>query len=336
VRRERPRFPYPIPPRALLAWLLLIGTVLASPVAWGQRTQPARIGVLTEGWGPTPAAVGLRDGLQALGQREGEHFDLGVRFTQGDIGALPAAARELVAAGSDVIFATSANGARAAQQATTTIPIVFAEVVGDPVKQGLVRSFARPGGNMTGVSSLAIELNPKRLELFKELVPGLKKVLVVYEPSDVDAVASARLYREAARQLGLQLLERTPRSQEEVREIIARARRPEVDGIVVTPGLALNIAGVMLDAAQRQQVPTMFNGTFWVERGGLAGYGPDFYESGRQAARLVFKILKGEKPADIPVETNGRIELAINLKAARALDLQVGQALLQRADRIIQ
>lgn len=319
--------------RALLACLLAIGCFLMAPVAWGQR--PVRIGVLTEGWGPTPATVGLRDGLQALGYRQGEQFDLGVRFTQGDVAALPAAARELVAAGSDIIFTTSSNGARAAQQATQTVPIVFAEVVGDPVKLGLVRSFARPGGNTTGVSSLAIELNPKRLEIFKELVPDLKRVLVIYDPSDPDAVASARVYREAARQLGLQLLERMPRSQEEVREIVARARRPEVDGIVVTPGLALNIPGAMLDAAQRQQVPTMFNGTFWVERGGLAGYGPDFYESGRQAARLVFKILKGEKPADIPVETNARIELAINIKAARALNLQVGQALLQRADRII-
>jgi putative ABC transport system substrate-binding protein len=106
-------------------------------------------------------------------------FHIGVRFTQGDVGALPLAARELVAAGSDVIFATTTSAARAAQQATTVTPIVFAEIVGDPVKLGLVRSFARPGGNMTGVSTLAIELNSKRLELFKELVPGLKRVLLI-------------------------------------------------------------------------------------------------------------------------------------------------------------
>lgn len=318
------------------ALLVIASGSLDAVAVWAQRGEPARIGVLTDSWGPTPATVGLRDGLEALGYRDGEQFHIGVRFTQGNVGALPAAARDLVAAGSHVIFATSTNAARAAQQATATTPIVFAEVVGDPVKLGLVRSFARPGGNTTGVSTLAIELNPKRLELFKELVPGLKRVLMVLDATDVDAVPALHAYREAARQLGIQLLERTVKSQAEAREVIATARRPEVDGVVMGPSLALNIPGAMLDAALRQQVPTMFNGAFWVERGALASYGADFYESGRQAARLVFKILKGEKPESIPVETNGRIEFAINLKAARGLNLQIGQALLQRADRIIE
>jgi putative tryptophan/tyrosine transport system substrate-binding protein len=224
-----------------------------------------------------------------------------VRFTQGDVVALLPAARDLVSAGSDIIFATSANGARAAQQATSVIPIVFAEVVGDPVKLGLVRSFSRPGGNVTGVSTLAIELIPKRLEIFKELVPGLKRVLLIYDPSDADGVASVGAYREAAKHLGIQLVEKTPRSQEEAREAVARVRRSDVDGIVApASGLALNIPGAVLDATARRQMPTMFGGSFWVERGGLVGYGPDYYESGRQAARIVFKILKGEKPESIP------------------------------------
>ena len=214
-------------------------------------------------------------------------------------------------------------------------PIVFAEVVGDPVKFGLVRSFAHPGANITGVSTQALELTSKRLELFKGLVPGLRRVLLVYDPSDPDAVAGAQAYREAARQLGILLVERTPRSQEEAREVIARSRRSEVDGIVISPsGMALNIPGVVLEIALRQQVPTMFNAAFWVERGALAGYGPDFYESGRQAARLVVKILKGEKPESIPVEQNSRIDFAINLKTAKALKLDIEQGLLQRADRL--
>ena len=125
--------------------------------------QPVRIGVLTDSWGPTPATAGLRDGLQALGYREDEHYHLGVRFTQGDVAALPAAARDLLAAGSDVIFTTTAHGAIAAQRATSVKPIVFAEVVGDPVKLGLVQRIARPGGNVTGVSTLAVELTAKRL-----------------------------------------------------------------------------------------------------------------------------------------------------------------------------
>jgi putative ABC transport system substrate-binding protein len=321
----------------LVALLVIAGATLVPSVVSAQSKEPVRIGVLTVGWGPTPATVGLRDGLQALGYREDEHFHIGVRFTQGDVGALPTAARELLAAGSDIIFAASTNAARAAQQATKVTPIVFGEVIGDPVKLGLVRSFARPGGNITGVSTLAIELTSKRLELFKELVPGLKRVLLVYDPNDSDGVTAAEAHREAARQLGIVLIEKTPRSQEEARDVITRVRRDEVDGIVVSPsGMALNIPGVVLEAASRKQVPTMFNAAFWVERGALAGYGPDFYESGRQAARLVVKILKGEKPEGIPVETNSRIELVINLKVAKALKLELGQAVLQRAHRLIE
>jgi putative ABC transport system substrate-binding protein len=333
-------------PRGLLslalssAWFVLLAVASATfglVDAGAQLREPVKIGVLTEGWGPTPATVGLRDGLRALGYREGEQFDLGVRFTQGNIGALVPAARDLVAAGSDIIVALSNSAARAAQQATTVTPIVFAEVVGDPVKLGLVRSFARPGGNVTGVSSQAIELISKRLQLFKELVPGLKRVLLVYDPSDLDSIAAAQEYREAARHLGLLLLERTPRTQEEAREVLARVRRSEVDGIVTSPsGIALNIPGVILETALRQRLPTMFNAGFWVEQGALAGYGPDFYESGRQAARLVFKILKGEKPENIPVEATSRIEFVINLTVAKALKLEVGQALLQRADRLLE
>jgi putative ABC transport system substrate-binding protein len=318
---------------AALVVLVIVGT---SVPGRAQRSGPVRIGVLTEGWGPTPATVGLRDGLQALGYREGEQFDLGVRFTQGDLAALVPAARDLVSAGSDIIFAPSINAARAAQQATNSTPIVFAEVVGDPVKFGLVRTFARPGANVTGVSTQTLELSSKRLELFKELVPGLKRVLLVYDPSDQDGVAAAQAYRQAAQQLGVQLQERMPRSQGEARDVIAKVRRSNEEGLLSPPGMALNIPGIILESALQQQVPAMFNAAFWVERGGLAGYGPDFYESGRLAARLVFKILKGEPPATIPVEQHSRIDFAINLKTAKALRLSIGQGLLHRADRLVE
>lgn len=319
-----------------IATLVVLVIAGASSPGWAQRPGPAKIGVLTEGWGPTPATVGLRDGLQTLGYREGEHFDLGVRFTQGNLAALLPAARDLVAAGSDVIFAPSTNAALAAQQTTTVTPIVFAEVVGDPVKFGLIRTFARPGANVTGVSTQHLELTSKRLELFKELVPGLKRVLLVYDPSDLDGLAVAEVYRDAARQLGVQLFERTPRSQEEARQIVGKVRRADVDGMLGSPSsMALNIPGIILEHSLRQQVPTMFNAAFWVDRGGLAGYGTDFYESGRQAARLVSKILKGESPALIPVEQNSRIDFVINLKTARALRIDIGPGLLQRADRLV-
>ena len=320
-------------------WLLIvIAAVAAEPRhASAQLRQPVRIGVLTDSWGATPATAGLRDGLLALGYREDEHYHIGIRFTRGDLAALPGAARDLLAAGSDVIFATSANAVTAVQQATTVKPIVFAEVVGDPVKLGLVQSFARPGGNITGVSTLALELTAKRLEIFKELVPGLKRILLMYDPSDVLAAASAELHRAAARQLGLMLVERTPRTQDEARTMFARLRRSDLDGVLAAPsGVSLNLPGAVMDFAARQQIPSLFTAAYWVERGALASYGPDFYDSGRQAARLVAKIMSGETPATIPVEMNSRIEFAINLKTARALRLQPLPALLQRADRIIE
>src|SRR5262249_11100541 len=154
---------------------LLLGPVLhVQNVDSADRTGAVKIGVLTQSWGATPQTVGLRDGLLALGYREGEQFVIGVRFTQGDPAALPAAARELIESGVDVIFASDVNAARAAQGFTRKIPIVFAGVLNDPVELGLVQSFARPGGNITGVSDGDLNLAGKRLEIFKEMVPGLK------------------------------------------------------------------------------------------------------------------------------------------------------------------
>jgi putative tryptophan/tyrosine transport system substrate-binding protein len=302
----------------------------------GTRTGPVKIGALTQSWGPTPQMVGLRDGLQALGYREGEQFVIGVRFTQGDIAALPPAARDLVQSGVDVIFATDANAARAAQLATNRIPIVFAAVVGDPVALGLVQSFARPGGNITGVTDTDLELSAKRLEIFKEMLSGLKKVLFAYNPNDPYSAAGLRAYRDAARHLGVVLLEKTVRTAEEARTTLSQLRKGEVHGIVAPSSLSLNIPGVVLDAASQRTIPSMFNGAFFVERGGLVSYGPDFYDSGRLAARLVDKILKGEDPGRIPVEANPKIELAINMKTAKALKLTIPSSVLQRANRLIE
>jgi putative ABC transport system substrate-binding protein len=279
--------------------------------------------------------VGLRDGLLALGYREGEQFVIGVRFTQGDTASLQAAAQGLIQDGADLLFPTDANAAKAAQMATTRVPIVFAAVVGDPVELGLVQSFARPGGNITGVTDLDLELGPKRLELFREMVPHLKRVLLPYNPGDAYAVAAARVYRDAARRLGIGLVERTVRTEEEARASLARVSRAEVDGILAPSSLSLNIPGFVLEATGRG-IPTMFNNAFYVERGGLASYGSDPHESGHQAARLVDKILKGEDPGRIPVEQPTRFELVINIKVAKTLTLRLAPAVLQRVDRVIE
>jgi putative ABC transport system substrate-binding protein len=270
-----------------------------------------------------------------LGYRENEQFVIGVRFTQGDLAALPAAARELVQYGVDLIFTSDDSPAKAAQMATERIPIVFS-VVSDPIGLGLIQSFARPGGNITGVTDLRLELGPKRLELFHEIVPGLKRVLYLYDAADADSVAGAKMYREAAHRLGLELVEKVVRTEEEAQAALAQIRKGEVDGILQPSSPSLNIPGFILEASSQQAIPTMFlTGAFWIERGGLASYGPDYHEIGRQAARLVDKILKGTKPAEIPVEVTPKVEFAINLKIAKALGLTIAPEVLYRADRII-
>jgi len=319
----------------MLGIVLTMGGLIGRVV----EAQPARlvkIGALTESWGPTPAIVGLRDGLQERGYREDEHFVLGVRFTQGNPGELLEAARDLVRHGVDIIVASGGgNEAKAAQMATNRIPIVF---VGgsDPVRSGLVKSFAQPGGNITGIADLEIELAPKRMQIFRELVPGLKRVLLAYDATNAEAVAELVVYRDAARRLGLTLVERPVRAEEEARAAITGVRKGEVDGIFSPRHISLNINGFILEIASSRRIPTMFHNSFYVERVGLASYSASNYELGRTAARLVDSILKGTKPADLPVEQPTRFELVINLKTAKTLDLTISRSLLLRADRLIQ
>lgn len=315
--------------------MFLVGIWLLTGHAFGaERNRPVRIGALTESWGPTPGIVGLRDGLKELGYRENQDFVIGVRFTQGNIAALPQAARELVEQGIDILFTNNPAPAKAAQTATNRIPIVFYGA-GDPIGLGLIKSFARPGGNMTGVTDLDLDLDSKRLEIFKEMIPGLTRVLFPYDQSEAFSVAQAKIYRDSARRLKIMLIEKTVVTQTEAQATFDGIRRNEVHGIVVPRSLSFNIPGLALEATSRHRIPTMFFGSWYVEQGGLASYGPDFYQSGRQAARLVDKILKGTNPREIPVEVNNNIDFVINLKVATALGIKIVPEALSRANRVI-
>ena len=320
----------------VLAIALAIHGLIGGATEAQRAARPVQIGALTESWGPTPAILGLRDGLRALGYREDQDFTIGVRFTQGESAELLEAARELVRGGADIIVTTEGgNSARAAQMATDRIPIVFIGG-GDPVELGLVKSLARPGGNLTGIASLDVELAPKRLEIFRELVPGLKRVLLVYDATNKHAAEQLEPYRAAARSLGLTFVERPVRSQEEAGAVISGLRRGDVDGIFAPRVLSLNIPGFIVATSAKGTFPTMFQAAFFAERGGLASYGATDGDLGRLAARLVDRILKGAKPADLPVEQPTKFELVINVKTARALGLTIPQSLLLRADRLIQ
>jgi putative ABC transport system substrate-binding protein len=206
----------------------------------------------------------------------------------------------------------------------------------DPVASGLVKSFARPGGNITGVADLGIETAVKRLEIFHELVPRLKRVLFVYNAADSYAMAGLGAHRDAARRLGLTLLEKPVRSQAEAEAVINAARKTEIDGMFSPSRLSLNIPGNVLEIAQKRAIPAVFHDPFFVERGGLASYSASNYQVGRQAARLVGRIIKGAKPADLPVEQPTEFELVINLKTAKALGLTIPPSVMVRVNRLIE
>lgn len=313
---------------------VLVGSGCVTDGLAAERAKPVKIGALTDSWGPTPGVVGVRDGLKELGYRENEHFIIGVRFTQGDVTALPEVARELVRQGIDIVFTSNPASAQAAKAATTGIPIVFTGA-GDPIGLGLIQSFARPGGNLTGVTDLDLELDPKRLEIFKEMIPRLKRVLFPYDPSEAFSVAQANVYRDTARFLKITLIEKPLKSQDEARATLASIRKGGLSGVLAPRSLSSNIPGFILDATARQRIPTMFPDPWYVEQGGLVSYGANLYESGRMAARLVDKILKGIHPTEIPVEVNSKTEFVINLKVATMLGIKIAPEVLFRANRVI-
>lgn len=288
-------------------------------------------------WSPWHSNTeGFRDGLRELGYVEGSNVIFEVRASEGDTTRLPALAAELVQQRPHLLFCATGPDAQACQQATQTVPIVFTQV-SDPVKFGLVASLARPGGNTTGLASLRAELAAKRLELFKETVPLLLRVLVTYDPREPEEQEAVAVARSAAGRLGLRLLERPITAPLEIEPVLAELKEGGQDGIlIIQSGVNLNIPGRSLEVATSRKVPTMYADSFWTQFGALASYGPGQYLQGRQAARLAHKILTGTPPAQIPVELPDRIEFVINLKTARRLHLQVPQSVLLRADRIIE
>jgi ABC-type uncharacterized transport system substrate-binding protein len=320
--------------RLIIFIAFLFSSGFVGGLSAAERNGPVRIGVLTEGFGPTSGAVGLRDGLKELGYRENKDFVIGVRFTQGDVSALPAAAKELIQRGVDILFTEGRTAAKAAQVEATKISIVFAGG-GDPVGLGLIQSFARPGGNITGITDLDLELGPKRLEIFKEMIPGLNRVLFPYNETDTYSVSEAKTYRDAARHLKIALVEKAVRTEDEAKAVLTKFKKGDIHGILSPRPMTSNIPGYVREAGSQWSTPTMFASTFFAENGGLASYTPDTYESGRMAARLLDKILRGDSPGAIPVETNHKIELVINLKVAKASGFKIAPEVLSRANRVI-
>lgn len=297
-----------------------------------QPNRMHRIGVLNEAWAANhPTVEGLRAGLRELGFEEGRDVVFDIRFTQGKPQDAPSAAEALVEAGVDLIVTSSEAAARAAKQATQRIPIVFT-LVGDPVGAGILRTIARPGGNLTGISSLTTELAAKRLEILHTLAPNARRVWAIYDGGDPSSLAAIQRATDAAKQLELELISRPVRTEQQLKDAIGEIRPGDA---LLPPDVGpLDIPAALLELSVSAGIPAVFTGSLWVGHGGLASYGPDYRAQGVQAARMVAKILRGARAGELPVEGADKIDLAVNVETASRLGLAVPRKILLRADTI--
>jgi putative ABC transport system substrate-binding protein len=317
--------------------VMISGGLLAAPLAVeAQQARVYRVGVVLHG-GPYFSSIdGLRDGLRELGLEEGKHFVLLVRDSKGDLKSAEAAARSLEAEKVDLIYALTTSVTLAAKRATKSVPIVF-YVGTDPVSVGLVESFRKPGGRLTGIHGQFTRLTAKRLELLKEMVPRLRRVVTFYSPDNPAAQQSVKIARDAARQLKVELVERLVASVEELRAGLRALRPGEADAFLyVSDAMVASQAELIIESARAKRLPTMFQERGSVAAGALAAYGESFYTIGRLSAKHVQRVLLGADPRDLPVEQNDRLHFVINLKTAKALGLTIPQSLLGRADEVIQ
>jgi putative ABC transport system substrate-binding protein len=319
---------------AVLA-LLALGVAPLAAEAQSAARLP-RIGVLWQTTPPPPVhpnMAALLKNLKDLGWEDGKTVAIEYRFAGNDADRLAQFANELVRLKVDLITTSGDLSTRAAQQATATIPIAM--VVGFPVESGFVKSLARPGGNITGVAVLADELSVKRLELLKELIPRLSRVVVLWDP--VTSERQPKAAEAAARALGLQIEVLRAKTAGDLAGAFekATAARAEALLVLVSPMFQGN-ASAFADLAARHRIPVMYSAPVFVEVGGLITYGFVSDELWRLTAASIDKILKGAKPADLPVQQPTKFELVINLKTAIALGLKVPQSIFLRADRIIE
>ena len=313
--------------------------LLAAPLV--AEAQPAgnvsRIGFLFYGApGPSPELDAFRKGLRDLGYIEGQNITIEYRFANGRVGRLSELAAELVRLELDIIVTPGTPASIAAKKATSTIPIVFAGVA-DAVGTGLVASFARPGGNITGLTSISAALGGKRLELLKVVAPKASRVTVLYNPADPSNVLVLKELQEPSRALGLTLQPLAVRGPGEFEGAFAAMIRERAQALFVAAGLlTTEHRKPLVGLAAKSRIPAMWGERQFVEAGGLMSYAVNFYDEIRRAAAYVNKILKGAKPADLPVEQPTTFELVINLKTAKALGLTIPPSLLGRADEVIQ
>jgi putative ABC transport system substrate-binding protein len=321
-------------------FITLLGGAAVWPVAAGAQ-QPAKIpqiGFLGNSTAALEAdLVGpFRDGLRDLGYEEGRNIVIEYRWAEGKYDRFPALIAELVALKVDVIVTAGTPAALAVKTATTSIPLVMV-AVGDPVGTGLVASFARPGGNNTGLTSLAPELEGKRLEPLREVVPKLSYIAVLWNPANAYMVTTEKEVQAAAKVLHMKVLSLGVRTPEELDTALATVLKEQPGALnVLADRLFLHNRARIVDFAAQHLLPGVHAYRELVVAGGLMSYGPSYADMHRRAAIYVDKILKGAKPADLPVQAPTKFELVINLKTAKALGLAVPPTLVALADEVIE
>jgi putative ABC transport system substrate-binding protein len=324
----------------LLSMLLVVVMLTVAVTAEAQpQAKIPRIGYVSgtgDSSNPGPYVEALRQGLRDLGYIEGKNFVIEYRGAEGKPDRMASLAAELVHLNVDVLVLPTTPAIHAAKRATTTIPIVMVTQV-DPVAAGLIDSLARPGGNITGVATLQRDLSGKRLELLKEVVPRLARVGVLRNPDEPVGAMGFKDYEAAARALkiGLQSLDvRGPNP--DLEGAFREAVKERVNAVItITNNSLFRNANRVTDLAIKHRLPSMYEGSTWVGGGGLMSYSANDFELFRRAASYVDKILKGAKPADLPVEQPTKFELVINIKTAKQIGLTIPQSMLYRADKVI-
>lgn len=322
--------------------LLILGTLLSLATAHVTEAQRSgkvyRIGYLQTASGQQQLHLvkAFKEGMQGLGYVEGRNVTIEYRFAEGKSERLADLAAELIRLKVDLIVSGGTSATRAAQKATGTIPIVMGNSGDDPVADGFVASLARPGGNITGLTSIATELSGKRLELLKEAIPKASRVAVLLNPGNPRTDPSLKEIEATARALGITLHSLAVRSPSDFDSAFGAALKGRADALIVIQDALFNsYRKLIVDLAAKNRLAAMYDRSDFVEAGGLMSYGtnvPDLY---RRAAIYVDKILKGAKPADLPVEQPTKFELIINLKMAKQIGLTISQSMLYRADVVI-
>ena len=324
------------PRRGIALGAACLVALLAAALAVAQPARVYRVGVIYYGGLYESGVEGLREGLRDLGWEEGKQFALILRNAQGDRKAVEKVARELESDGVDLIYSVTFSSTTAVKRATTRVPIVFYSG-SDPVAGGLVESFRKPGGRLTGVYGQSSELSGKRLELLKEMVPRLRRILAYYNPDNPSFSQPVKNTKEAARRLKVEVIERKVRSADELRAALDALRPGEVDAFFYVAGeVTATQSESIIAAARAKKLATMFSESSTVTRGALAAYGPSYRAAGRLSAKQVQRVLQGASPGDLPVEQLAAPHLAINLKTAKDIGVTIPQSVLTRADEVVQ